>query len=59
MHKITIQKETAYILHDVLLHPESLLLHLHHVVLLVLGVVDLLQLSTEVGNTQNSEDDAH
>lgn len=34
----------ADILHDVLPHPQTLLLHLHHVILLVLGVVDLLQL---------------
>lgn len=32
------------ILHDMLPHPQPLFLHLHHVVLLVLRVVDLLQL---------------
>lgn len=35
------------ILHDVLPHPQPLLLHLHHVVLLILRVVDLLQLHGE------------
>lgn len=38
------RKRETDILHDVLPHPQTLLLHLHHVVLLVLGVVDLLQL---------------
>lgn len=37
------------VLHDVLPHPQPLLLHLHHVVLLVLRVVEFLQLQQETG----------
>lgn len=35
----------THILHDVLPHPQPFFLHLHHIVLLVLRVVDLLQLA--------------
>lgn len=40
----------THILHDMLPHPQPFFLHLHHVIFLILWVVDLLQL--EEGNEQ-------
>lgn len=48
---LTIGSKT-HILHNMLPHPQTLLLHLHHVVLLVLGIIDLFQL--EDGTTHRS-----
>lgn len=42
--------DETHIIHDMLPHPQSFFLHLHHIILLILWVVDFLQLTK--GNQQ-------